>query len=61
MKSQVLNDDDTTVHVPWFNLWPDRSPPACNYAFDQMAAGRPAPMMRYVNGFSSVCKEVSTQ
>ena len=45
--------------MPWFNLWQDRSPPACNYAFDQMALGRTAPMMRYANGFSSVCKEVS--
>merc|ERR1712085_179456 len=56
---QVHDDAATTVHVPWFNLWQDRSPPACNYAFDQMALGRTAPMMRYANGFSSVCKEVT--
>merc|ERR1740130_2438318 len=55
---QVSDDDASMVHVPWFHLWSDRSPPACNYAFDQMALGRPAPMMRYLNGFSSVCKEV---
>ena len=48
------------------DMWQDRSPPACNYAviaFDQTEGARlvrayaPRAMMRYVNGFSSVCKE----
>ena len=55
---QVHEDTATAVHVPWFNLWEERSPPACNYAFDQIALGRVAPMMRYVNGFANVCEQV---
>ena len=57
-KWQVHEDTATAVHVPWFNLWEERSPPACNYAFDQIALGRVAPMMRYVNGFANVCEQV---
>jgi hypothetical protein len=55
---QVHEDSASAVHVPWFNLWEERSPPACNYAFDQIALGRVAPMMRYVNGFANVCEQV---
>ena len=55
---QVHEDSATAIHVPWFNLWEERSPPACNYAFDQIALGRVAPMMRYVNGFANVCEQV---
>ena len=49
------------------DMWQDRSPPACNYAYrfrpDRgrslawSARTAPRAMMRYVNGFSSVFKE----
>lgn len=46
------------MYLPWFASTSDK---ACgDFAFDQLAIGRPVSMLRYANGFSNVCKEVRT-
>ena len=54
------------VYVPWFAspsqatvLAPDQEETGtCNLAFDQIAVGRPGPLVQYLDGFgTTVCEE----